>query len=89
MVARTERAHLPGFFGDVRVGIVTEEGCGAARQIEELAQRLDVDAFYEGIYWWYLNLENTSGQVIGSDPMDILNAPGAKEIAYCFAAYPR
>jgi hypothetical protein len=43
----------------------------------------------EGIYWWYLNLENTSGQAIGSDPMDILNAPGAKEIADCFATYPR
>jgi hypothetical protein len=43
----------------------------------------------EGIYWWYLNLENTSGQALDSDPMDILNAPGAKEIAECFATYPR
>ena len=43
----------------------------------------------EGIYWWYLNLENTAGQASGSDPMDILDAPGAKEIANCFATYPR
>ena len=43
----------------------------------------------EGIYWWYLNLENTVGQASGSDPMDILNAPGAREIANCFATYPR
>lgn len=39
-VVRSYCAHLPGFFADVRVDIVTEEGCGAAEQIEELAQRL-------------------------------------------------
>jgi hypothetical protein len=32
---------------------------------------------------------NTSGQAIGSGPMDILNAPGAEEIADCFATYRR
>ena len=41
-----------------------------------------------GIYWWYLNLENTLGQTTGSDPMDILHAPGAQEITECFATYP-
>jgi len=42
-----------------------------------------------GICWWYPNLENTLGQTTGSDPMDILHAPGTREITECFATYPR
>jgi egghead protein (zeste-white 4 protein) len=37
-VVRSYCAHLPGYFADVRVDIVTEEGCGAEQEIEELAR---------------------------------------------------
>ena len=37
---RSYSTRLPGYFADVRVDIVTEEGCGAAEQIAELARQL-------------------------------------------------